>query len=274
MALVTLNDILPQARKSKYAVGAFNVGNYETAVAVVRAAEAENKPVVVQVYSRLFSTGKAAQMAGMLRTLGEASSVPVALHLDHGESLEQVKTAIEIGFTSVMFDGSRLPLEENIAMTLKAVELARAAGISIEGEIGHVPMGDEMTISNFEETCIFAERSGVDVLAVSIGTSHGYYKEAPEINVELCRRIGDSVPMPLALHGGTGTPNEKIREVIDCGIAKVNIATEFQHLFLLAVREQFVEIGEKFMAVDLFMEPVIEKCADYVRGKIRALSQK
>lgn len=168
--LVTMNEILPAARREGRAVGAFNIGNYETALAVVRAAEELGQPVIVQLYSRLIDNGHGEPLGAAVRVLAEQASVPVALHLDHGSSVEQVRRAIAAGFTSVMLDASKLPFDENVAAVREAVKLAREAGVSIESEIGHVPMGGStMAVSQLDETVRFYEETKVDALASRSG---------------------------------------------------------------------------------------------------------
>ena len=222
--LTTMKEMLTDARREGRAVGGFNIGNYETLLAVTRAAESLRQPVIVQLYSRLVDNGHAEPLAAAARALAERMSVPVAIHLDHGSSLEQVERAIAAGFTSVMLDASKLPFDENVALVRQAVELARKAGVSIESEIGHVPMGGStMAVSQLEETVRFYEATRVDALAVSIGTAHGFYRETPKIDVELARKIGEAIPIPLVLHGGSGTPPEKIRAVISKRLEANNV---------------------------------------------------
>jgi len=236
MPLVTLNEILPAARKAGYGVAAFNVANLETLYSVIRAAESENVPLIVQVYQRLFDDDRAALIAAMTHRLAENAPVPIALHLDHGVSVEQIKKAVAIGYTSVMIDGSRLSFAGNVELTAKAAEIAHQAGVTIEAEIGHVPFGDgKIDLSTAAEAVEFAGKTGVDALAVSIGTAHGFYKKEPVLDIKRCLEIGKSVSIPLVLHGGTGVPDEQVKKAIACGVAKVNIATEFQYLFLRCV---------------------------------------
>ena len=271
--LVTMKDMLVEARKDHRAVGGFNIGNYETALAVVRAAEAMNYPVIVQLYSRLIDNGHGEPLAAMIRVLANQAKVPVAIHLDHGSSVAQVKRAIAAGFTSVMLDASKLPFAENVAQVKEAVKLARAAGVSIESEIGHVPMGGStMAKSEVKETLRFFEETGVDALAVSIGTAHGFYKEEPKIDVELAQKLGAEIPVPLVLHGGSGTPREKVRAVIQCGIAKVNIASEFQFDYQQKLRQRLNELGDKFVAADLLEAPVVESSTEFIKEEIAFLS--
>jgi len=275
MALVTMNEILPQARKEKRAVGAFNVANYETALAVIKAAEAEKSPVIIQVYDRLFDSYKASDIAGMLLRLARRADQPVALHLDHGTSLGHAAVALHAGYTSVMLDGSRLPFAENAAVTRTAAELAHAAGCSAEGEIGHVAQGDETALTVVSEAVEFAGITGVDALAVSIGTAHGYYKDAPKIDVERCKEIAEALPdLPLVLHGGSGTPLEDVRAVIKNGIAKVNIATEFMDTYLKASRAELERLDGRFLPVDKYFDPVVDACAAHAARLIRFFAGK
>ncbi|MDD3153461.1 MAG: class II fructose-bisphosphate aldolase [Victivallaceae bacterium] len=270
MSLVTMNEILLPARRNARAVGAFNVANYETALAVMLAAEQEKSPVVIQLYMRLFDSEKASDLAGMLLRLARRSSQPIALHLDHGANLRQVMVALRAGYTSVMLDGSRLPFEENVKITKLAVELAHAAGASTEGEIGHVAQGDKTALTEVNEAVEFAKATQVDALAISIGTAHGYYQATPKIDVERCRSIGEALPkLPLVLHGGSGTPLEDVRKVIRAGVSKVNIATEFLDTYLKATRHELNTLDGKFLPVDKFYDPVVDACAAHAARLIR-----
>ncbi|MBN2642847.1 MAG: class II fructose-bisphosphate aldolase [Victivallales bacterium] len=277
MSIVNFNDILPSARAEKRAVGAFNIANYETAKAVVMAAEAENAPVIIQVYQRLMEDRFIASLGAMMRDMAERSSVPVAVHLDHGVSLEQVKLAIDCGFTSVMLDGSQLPFEENVELTRKAAEYAHEFGVTIEGEIGHVPLNgtegaENIPLSTPDEARQFALATGVDALAVSVGTAHGYYAKAPEISVDRAREINAVVDIPLVLHGGSDTPMDKVREVIRNGFAKVNVATEFQHAFQLKLQNDINALNGKFLPLDKIMIQPTAAAAEHLRKLIRFFS--
>ncbi|MBO5723694.1 MAG: class II fructose-bisphosphate aldolase [Lentisphaeria bacterium] len=275
MALVTMKEMLSDARREKRAVGAFNVANYETALGVYKAAEAENSPVIIQVYMRLFNSEKAWDLAGSLIRLAQRSRQAIALHLDHGETLEQVATAIRAGYTSVMLDGSRLPFEENATATALAVRLAHGAGISAEGEIGHVAQGDENALTSVEEAVAFAERTSVDALAVSIGTVHGYYKAEPKLDIERCKAIAEALPeMPLVLHGGSGTPLEAVRCAIENGISKVNIATEYMDTYLKSSRAELEKLSGRFLPVDKYYDPVVDACAAHASRLIRFFAGK
>ncbi len=275
MALVTSKEILNAARRDKRAVGAFNIGNFETAVAVINAAEAEKSPVIMQVYQRLMGHPRIGALAAMMRRMAEDVSVPVAVHLDHGASLEQVELAIRLGFTSVMYDGSNLPFADNIANTRKAVQMAHAAGIFTEAELGHVPIGEKENIPlpSVEEIVEFTEKTGVDSLAVAVGTIHGYYKAVPVINLELGRKAGEAVKIPLVLHGGSGTPLDQVRALIRSGFAKVNLATEFQHEFQKRLTLELEKSGGKFIPVDKLMVPPVEDATALLRKMIRIFAE-
>jgi len=274
MSLVTFNELLPQARKEKRAVAAFNVANLETLLSVFKAAEQVQSPVIIQVYQRLFKDERAELIAAMTARLASKSGIPVALHLDHGESLDQIRQAIAIGYTSVMIDGSKLPFDENIALTAEAAAIAHRAGVTLEAEIGHVPFGDgEIELSTAAEAAEFVEKTGVDALAISIGTIHGFYKKAPVLDIARAREIGERVGIPLVLHGGTGVPEDQLKLAVGCGVAKVNIATELQSNFLKGVAAELAANGDKFKPLDLYFKPVEEKIKEYVRAKIQSLKQ-
>ena len=270
MPLVNMQEMLLSARKAKHAVGAFNVANYETALAVFKAAEAEKEPVIVQLYMRLFDTGKARDLAPTLRGLAERAAVPVALHLDHGSTEKQAADALAWGYTSVMFDGSRLPFDENAARTKAVADAAHAAGATCEGEIGHVAMGDETALTEPDEAAAFAKASGVDALAVSIGTAHGYYKAEPKLDIPRCAAIAEALPgVPLVLHGGSGTPLADVRRAIESGIAKVNIATEFLDTYIKSTLKVYGDLNGGFVPPDKLADPIIDACAAHVARLVR-----
>lgn len=270
MPLVTMKEMLCEARAEKRAVGAFNVTNYETAAAVLKAAEAEKEPVIVQLYMRLFDTGKARDLAPTLRAMAARASVPVALHLDHGATVRQAEDALAWGYTSVMYDGSRSPYEENVKWTRHVADYAHALGATCEGEIGHVAQGDETALTDVEEAAAFAKATGVDALAVSIGTAHGYYKAEPKLDIPRCAAIAEALPgVPLVLHGGSGTPLADVRRAIESGIAKVNIATEFLDTYIKATLKVYGDLNGGFVPPDKLADPIIDTCAAHVARLIR-----
>lgn len=275
MALVTMKEMLIAARKKKRAVGAFNAGNYETARAILMAAEKENQPVIIQLYNRLFDSEKAYDLAGTLLRLAHRAKVPVALHLDHGATIQQVKDALAWGYTSVMYDGSRLPFDENVKNTAFCSQYAKSFGASVEGEIGHVAQGDETALTQVEEAVEFARLTQVDALAVSIGTAHGYYKSEPKLDIERCQAIADALPeVPLVLHGGSGTPLADVRKSIEAGIAKINIATEYMDTYLKSSRKELEKLDGKFIPVDKYFDPIVDECAAHAARLIRFFAGK
>ena len=234
--LVTMKEMLEIARKEKYAVGAFEFWSYDSARAVLKVAKELNVPAILQVghFERDYMDGYEnarifAEMAA------KEFDVPVALHLDHAETFEEVMKALEAGFTSVMIDGSMLPFEENVALTKRVVEAARSYGASVEAELGKLAGNEglktleeeEAEQTSPEEAEKFVELTGVDALAVAIGTAHGLYTRPPKININRLKEIAAKVEIPLVLHGGSGTPADKVEEAVANGIAKVNICTEF-----------------------------------------------
>ena len=266
--LTTMNELLVAARKEKRAVGAFNVGNYETLLAVFRGAESAGLPVIVQFYERVVNNGHGEPLVAAARALAERAGVPVAIHLDHGSTLEVVARAIAAGCTSVMIDGSRLSFDENVAITLEAVKLARAAGVTIEAEIGHVAQGDEGRDANLQESVKFFEATGVDALAVAVGTAHGFYAEEPKIDLTLASQLADAIPVPLVLHGSSGVPDADVQKAISLGVCKVNFATELRAAYTKAVRETLAA-DEKLYDPKKFGNPAREAVTELVRHRIR-----
>lgn len=234
MPLVTSREVLKKAREQGYAVGAFNIFNLESVKAVIAAAEKEQSPVMIQVWSGLDPFVGLDVLSAIVRCEAQKATVPVVLHLDHGMNTEHAAIGIRNGFTSMMIDGSSLPLADNISITQDVVRIAHAVGIPVEGEIGHVggeeggdPQDtDDMVETSVDDAIAFYEKSGVDSLAVSIGTSHGKYNHEPKLNIALLREIASHIPIPLVLHGSSYTPEDMIKEAIAHGIAKINVATE------------------------------------------------
>ncbi|SDF17472.1 fructose-bisphosphate aldolase, class II [Thermus arciformis] len=255
--LATLREVIPEKGR---AVGAFDVVGLEWAEAVLEGAETLGLPVVLSVAPHLGGPPLKALAPG-LRALAEAARVPVALHLDHGESLEAVVEALRLGFTSVMLDGSHLPLEENIRQTRLAAEVARAFGATVEGEVGAVPGGygeavDEgpLAYTDPEEARVFLEETGVDALAVSIGTRHGLHKGAVRLNLPLLEELS-RLPVPLVLHGASGLSPEDYRAVVARGIRKINL---YADLALKAAEALKEAPGEDYLALMAGMKEVLK----------------
>ncbi|MFD4816063.1 class II fructose-bisphosphate aldolase [Peribacillus butanolivorans] len=231
--LVNTKEILSAAQNGKYGVAAFNVYNLETVQAAITVAKKENHPVIIALGERYFDTVDVEGFAALVKTLAGKSSVPVSLHLDHAYEKESIIRAIRCGFTSVMYDGSKYELAENIRLTKEVTEIAHMAGVSVEAEIGSVARGafsDEEegdgTLTDPKSAKEFVEETDVDFLAASIGTVHGMYTGKPNIDLDLLEEIRQLVGIPLVLHGGSGTPDEIIKQAVARGICKVNVNTE------------------------------------------------
>jgi fructose-bisphosphate aldolase class II len=219
MALVTVDELLERAEKGGYAVGAFNANNMEIVQAIMTAAEKEQAPVIMQASQGAIKYAGLTFLTGLVKLAAESSRVPIALHLDHGTDFEQVIRCIRSGFTSVMYDGSKLPLEENIAMSKKVLEIARPIGVSVEAELGKIGgTEDDIHVSEKEamytdpeEAKYFVEQTGIKSLAVAIGTAHGQYKGEPRLDLERLQKIKSLVNIPIVLHGSSGVPDETIQ---------------------------------------------------------------
>jgi len=278
MSLLKLSEVLSAAEKQGIAIGAFNIGNYESCKAVIGTANELNQPVIVQIFRRLFDNGQAGDLAVLVKAMAADSDVPVVLHLDHGSTVEQVEKAIGYGFTSVMIDGSELSFEENIKLTRKVVDIAHKKDVSVEAELGHVLPQDSKKKEGFltipEEANEFVGRTSVDALAVAIGTVHGHYKEKPVLDIDRLKQIHTQVNIPLVLHGGSDTPISAVQETIRYGIRKINIATELHQVYLDELQIQSGLLEGKFLPIDVFMQPVYEKMKRLVKEKMEFFALK
>ena len=233
--LVSLTELMRIAEERQIAVGAFNGPTLESARAALEAAESLNMPLILQhapVHDKYISL----ELAGkIMLMLAEDASIPVCVHLDHGDSVETVMRAIRLGFTSVMFDASGAPFEENLKKTAEVVRLAHAVGVSVEAELGNMPHNFYGELSDYnpeafytvpEDAARFAKETGVDALAISFGTVHGVYKAKPKLNFDIIRRVREATGcLPLVMHGGSGLTDEDYRTAISCGIRKINYYT-------------------------------------------------
>ncbi|MBN2476395.1 MAG: class II fructose-bisphosphate aldolase [Pirellulales bacterium] len=231
--LTTLKDVLGDARANRYAVPAFDCTEDVMVRAILETAEARRAPVILMCLEMdlLSNDGNGwAYQAGLIRAVADHHRIPVVLHLDHANRLELIEKAVGCGFSSVMIDGSALPFPQNVELTRAAVQLARPRGISVEGELGHVGGMDlddkhcaENVLTEPDEVARFVELTGVDALAVSIGTSHGVYRAEPVLNIARLKQLNAVSPVPLVLHGGSGTPDAQIQDAVRHGICKLNI---------------------------------------------------
>lgn len=276
MPLVTLREVLGAAAAGGYAVGAFNCNNMEILQAIVAAAEAERSPVIVQASQGAIKYAGLDYIAAMAKTALASATVPVVLHLDHGTSYEQVIRCLAAGFSSVMIDASRLPLEENIALTKEVVKAARAVGASVEAELGRIGgTEDDISVAEREafftdpdEAAYFVEQTGVDALAVAIGTAHGPYRWEPKLDFERLSRIAAKVKVPLVLHGSSGVPAEDIKEAIRRGIRKINIDTDIRIAFVNRMREVLMANPDEIDPRKI-LGPAREAATEVIREKMR-----
>ena len=248
MELMTTKQILKKAQEEHYAIGAFNVENMEMVMAVISAAEEMNAPVIMQTTP---STVKYAGLDYFLANVKVAASranIPVVMHLDHGSSLELASQAFRTGYTSIMIDGSHDDFETNIKLSKSVVDLCKPSGIAVEAELGKVggkeddlDGGDGDIYTDPLEAKEFVQRTGVDSLAIAIGTAHGMYKGEPKLDLERLSAIREVVSVPLVLHGGSGIPDSKVQEAIRRGICKVNYATELRIAYTSGVNRYLSE---------------------------------
>ena len=242
MPKVNMNLLLREAEKEGRAVGAFNVSSIEMICGVLSAAEKLNTPVILQVAEKRLATTPLPLIGRAIAEAAERSPLPVAVHLDHGETEDCIRLALDLGFTSVMFDGSMLPVAESIRRTSAMVRLAHEYGAACEGEIGVLgrsETGEEnpALFTDPEEAVLFAGETGVDALAVAIGNAHGVYKGTPVFRFDVLDRIREKSSVPLVLHGGTGSSDENFRRCIASGVRKINIATALFQAAARAARE-------------------------------------
>ncbi|MDR3270475.1 MAG: class II fructose-1,6-bisphosphate aldolase [Peptococcaceae bacterium] len=276
MGLVSMTELLQQAQKGKYAVGAFNCNNMEIVQAIVTAAQAEHAPVIIQASQGAIKYAGVEFISALTKIAAESVQVPVALHLDHGSSFAQVMQCARYGFSSVMIDGSKHSLEDNIALTNKVIEAVRPLGISVEAELGKIG-GTEDDVSVAERDALFtdpeeAERfvqaTQVDALAIAIGTAHGQYQGVPKLDFARLREIVKRVSTPIVLHGSSGVPDEAIQEAVSHGVCKVNIDTNIREAFVTAARG-VLEQNLKEIDPRNVLGPARAAAVEVIREKIR-----
>jgi fructose-bisphosphate aldolase class II len=296
--LLTNRDLLVPARKKGYAVGAFNINNLEGLLAVTEAATEEKSPSIIAVTPSAIKYGGLPHLSNMVKTAAEICPMPLSLHLDHGEEFETVSECIKAGFTSVMIDGSRLKFEENIALTKRVVDIAHPKGITVEAELGRLAGVEEKTVDEKEAVLTdpdsakeFVNRTGVDALAVAVGTSHGAYKfkAEPKLDFERLRKISTKVDLPLVLHGASsvpswiiekaskygaelkgakGIPEQHIKKAISLGIAKINIDTDLRLAFTATIREVLANSPREYDPRKI-LGPAKDAMKEVVRSKMR-----
>ncbi len=296
--LKTNKEILTSAMTGKYAVGAFNIHNLESLQAVITAAQEEYSPVIVAVTPSAIKYAGLTYLTKIVKTAAQLAHVPLSLHLDHGKDVETAAKCLDVGFTSVMIDGSHLNFEENIKLTAKVVELAHVRGASVEAELGRLAGVEESSVEEREGTLTdpeaakeFVQRTNVDALAVAIGTSHGAYKfkGKPKLDLKRLTEITEKVDVPLVLHGASGVPvwiiekatkygaqlagargvpDKSIEQAIQLGISKINIDTDLRLAFTATLREILATEQTQFDPRKI-LGPAREAMTEIVRSKMR-----
>ncbi len=276
--LVTLKDILKDAQANHYAVGSFHVVENVMLRTVLETAEAKEAPVIVMGFGPDLEGAGWTYIAGLAKLAAEYHNIPICLHLDHCYDLDVIARAVDYGFTGVMYDGSSLPFEENVKMTKAAVDIAHPHGVSVEAELGHVGGSNlaetrhvESILTEADEVTKFVELTGVDALAVSIGTGHGIYRSEPTLNIERLVELTKATDVPLVMHGGSGTPDDQVKSAVANGITKVNIFAEQRMAMFRGLKE-----AAKIQRIDPLPEdqfgPISRALSDLVAKKIELLS--
>lgn len=277
MALVTTKEMLLDAQKNGYAVGAFNVENMEMVQAVIEAAEKMKAPVIMQTTPSTVKYASTDYFYANAKAAAENAEIQAAIHLDHGSSFELAMKAFRSGYTSIMIDGSHGTLEENIAISKKVAEAVHPGGVPVEAELGKVggkednlDSGDDNPYTDPKEAARFVKETGIDSLAVAIGTSHGVYKGEPKLDLDRLTEIRRTVEIPLVLHGTSGVPDETVAECVKRGICKVNYATDLRIAFTDGVKKA---ISENPNVIDSkkYNQAGREKVKRYVMQKIKIL---
>lgn len=244
--LMNMRDLLAVANKHNFAVPAFNISDYSMLNAVFEASEEKNAPLIIAIHPDELSHIGTDMMASIVQKAYK-SHLPVAINLDHGATYDQVIEAIQCGFTSVMIDGSLLPFEENIAICKKVVEAAHAANVSVEGELGTIGAvdaygeagTDNIIYTNPEDAVKFVKETGVDTMAIAIGTSHGLYPadKEPKLRLDILKEIKSLLSIPIVLHGGSNNPDSEIAQAVKLGVNKINISSDIKQAYYLKMRE-------------------------------------
>lgn len=277
--LVTLKEILSDARKHKYAVPAFDCVEDVMVRTILETCEEKRSPVVLMCLIGPDLDGNGwTYVPELIKAVADAHDIPVAMHLDHATDLASIKRAIDGGFTSVMIDGSALSFDENVKATRTVADMARAKGVSVEGELGRVGGVDlqvtsevESVLTKPEEVERFVSMTGVDALAVSIGTSHGVYKSLPTLNIERLKELNQASSVPLVLHGGSGTPEDQIQEAVRNGICKLNIYADCRIAMAEGLKKSAVSQKRPDPTAQELFGPIRNELADVVRHKIDLL---
>ncbi|MDY2777052.1 MAG: class II fructose-bisphosphate aldolase, partial [Collinsella sp.] len=277
MMYVTLREVLAEACELNMAIGAFNTHNLEMLPAIIRAASNQKTPVIIQTSEGTASYIGHRNLVAVCEAMADEYGVDVVLHLDHAKDFDEIRKAVDAGYSSIMFDGSALPFKENILGTKRVVEYARNGGASVEAELGTVGGTEDGVAVAASEVCYtdpdqaveFIEKTGIDALAVAIGTNHGQYKSKTNISFEQLEKIRDAVNgFPLVIHGGTGVKDEDVRRVIDLGIRKFNVGTDLLVNWNVASREAYDTLKENASNRNMVI-PAQQAVMDVVEHRIK-----
>ncbi len=288
MTLVKINEILEKARKEKYAVPAFDVSDYRMARCVIDACEEMNSPVILMGLPGDLKEDEFDYLSMVLVKMSKKATIPVCIHLDHATEIDIIKKAIDEGYTSVMIDASSLPLKENIKLTKEVVDYAHKFNVSVEAELGHVgdgivgnseasakgESGHDNVLTDKDEMKEFINATNVDCLAVSFGTSHGVYKHEPKLELELLKELNEASNVPLVVHGGSGTPDDQMKEAIKLGITKVNIFSDLLEAFFSEMKDFLNEQNNLSLWPSVVYEKPLLKMKEVVKEKIELCGSK
>jgi ketose-bisphosphate aldolase len=270
-----LQQMLADANKRGYAVPAFNFSCIWDFQAILEAAEEERSPVILASHHSVFDRLSGEIVAAIGKAAMAKATVPMVLHLDHSSEVSRCKKAIDLGYPTVMIDASALSLEENIKAVKEVVDYAKAKNICVEAEIGRIKgngyeggYNNEDFLAQVDDAVRLVKETGVDSLAVGIGTAHGFYKGKPEINFQRLKEINEALDIPLVLHGGSGIPAEDITEAIQNGINKINVGTIIHCTLMNGIRKELIEKGENQYTLDI-TRPAMDEVKEVVRGWIR-----
>ena len=276
--LATAKEVLADAQAKQYAVPAFDCMEDVMVRAVLETAEAHAAPVFIMGLEPDIEGSGWVYFSGLVKAVADYHKIPIVLHLDHADRLEPIQRAVDLGFTSVMIDGSSLPFEENVRITKAAVDIARPRGVSVEGELGHVGGMDlgatahrENVLTEPDEVTRFVEQTGVDALAVSIGTAHGVYQSLPTLNIERLKELREASPVPLVMHGGSGTPPEQIQDAVRGGISKLNIYADCRQAMARGLKKAHASLRRPDPLPGELFGPIKEEIAGVVEEKIELL---
>ena len=272
--LVSLQTIIHMAEQGEYCVPAFNVYNIESVMGIIKGAEEERSPVILQVYPRLINQEVGYYLAPVILAAAQKATVPVCFHLDHGANEEEVIKSLRWGATGIMLDGSVHDYEQNVALTKNVVNQCAMIGVGVEGEIGHVGSVNDASMEEYtdpEEAARFVRDTGVTCLAVLIGNAHGHYKKEPKLDIERVKAIREATNgIPLVLHGGSGIPDEQVKAAIRAGVRKMNIGTDVCCTFAEGTLETLND-PNRSLAIDMFMKHPIERVKALAVNKIHLL---